>query len=74
MSQKTYKAIRDSAKKYAVREERNIARYQQSQIYSLPFFSRLCYALGVIFKWGNDGSRKDRDRHGSRLPQKAQST
>jgi hypothetical protein len=53
MSQKSIKAIRAAAKKYAIKEERNIANYQQEQIYSLPWYSRLVFALGVIFKWGN---------------------
>jgi len=52
MSQKTTKAIRKAALKYAYREEKKIAEFQQNQIYNLPFFHRLCYALGVIFKWG----------------------
>jgi len=65
MSQKVIKTIRKAALKYANNEEKRIAKYQQSQIYSLPFFQRLCYALGVIFKWGNDGFRK-RGRHGQR--------
>lgn len=52
MSQKTDKAIRRAAKKYASREQKKIAEWQQKAIYSLPFFHRLCYALGVIFKWG----------------------
>lgn len=52
MSQKNDKVIRRAAKKYALREEKRIAEYQQNQIYHLPFFARLCYALGVIFKWG----------------------
>jgi len=55
MSQKSIKAVRKAAIKYAVREEKNIAKYQQDQIYSLPFFHRLCYALAVIFKWGYKG-------------------
>jgi hypothetical protein len=69
MSQKTDKAIRRAAVKYAVREEQKIAKYLQSQIYGLPFFHRLCYALGVIFKWGNDGSQRGRSR-GSRQGEK----
>jgi len=64
MSQKTDKAIRRAALRYAHREEKKIAEYQQNQIYSLPFFHRLCYAFGVIFRWGNDGSREGRNRHG----------
>jgi hypothetical protein len=52
MSQKTTKAIRRAAVKYAVREEKRIAKYQQDEIYRLTFPKRLAYALGVIFKWG----------------------
>jgi len=52
MSQKTSKAIRRSAFKYAREEEQRIANYQQEQIYSLTFPKRLVYCLGVLFKWG----------------------
>ena len=52
MSQKNDKAIRRAAKKYAIREEKNIAKWQQDAIYDLTFPRRLIYALGVIFKWG----------------------
>jgi len=53
MSQKSIKVIRKAAIKYAHSEEERIARFQQNQIYSLPFFQRLCYAFAVIFRWGH---------------------
>ena len=55
MSQKSNKAIRKAAIKYAYREERKIAQVLQNEVYNLPFLKRLIYALGVIFRWGNRG-------------------
>ena len=73
MSQKNDKAIRRAAVKYAVREEKRIAWQLQNDIYGLTFPKRLVYALAVLFKWGNDGSRKERNRHGPRKPEKTKS-
>jgi|LSPZ01.1.fsa_nt_gi hypothetical protein len=52
MSQKTSKAIRRSALKYARTEELAIAKTQMDGIYAMPFGYRLVFALGVIFKFG----------------------
>ena len=66
MSQKSYKAIRKAALKYARKEEKAIAMSQMRELYSFPFRYRLMAALGILFKWGNDGSLKGRNRHGYR--------
>ena len=67
MSQKSSKAIRQAALKYAQREEQRIAKFQQNEIYNLPFRYRLCYAIGIIFKWGSDGLRKKKEKsHGQK--------
>jgi hypothetical protein len=52
MSQKTQKAIRKAAIKYARSEERAIAREQMENLYFLPFRYRLIFAFGVLFKTG----------------------
>ena len=52
MSQKRDKSIRKAALKYAIREEKRIAKYQMEQLYNLPFGYRILAALGIIFKWG----------------------
>ena len=72
MSKKTDKAIRRAAVKYALKEERKIAWQLQQDIYRLTFPKRLVYALGVLFKWGNDGSRK-RSRDVPGKPEKTKS-
>ena len=60
MSQKNSKAIRKAALKYAQREEKRIAEWQMKQLYNMSFRYRLLAALGILFRWGNDGSRKSK--------------
>ena len=60
MSQKISKAARQAARRYAAEEEAMIASAQMEQIYHLPFWQRLVYAVGVIFKFGMTGRPKHR--------------
>jgi len=58
MSQKSHKAIRRAALKYARKEEKAIAAAQMESLYNLPFWYRLMAALGIIFHWGNGRASK----------------